>query len=110
MNKRTRTVVAVAAAAAAISLGVGGAALASGSGSEGEAPDRAITGSALARATDAALAATGGGTVTGTEVGDEESTYEVEVTLSDGSQIDVQLDGNFVVLGQKSDTEEGHAD
>ena len=44
------------------------------------------------KASQAALAFTGGGTVTGTEVGDEESLYEVEVTLADGSQTDVQLD------------------
>ena len=38
-----------------------------------------------------------------TEVGDEESLYEVEVTLADGSQTDVQLDQNFVVVGSKTD-------
>src|SRR4051812_42613549 len=43
-----------------------------------------ITGDALAKATEAALAVTGGGTVTQTEVGDEESYYQVEVTLADG--------------------------
>ena len=30
--------------------------------------------------------------MTGTEVGDEESYYEIEVTLDDGRQVDVQLD------------------
>ena len=45
---------------------------------------------------------TGGGTVTGSEVGDEESYYEVEVTKADGSQVDVQLDENFVVFGDKT--------
>ena len=35
---------------------------------------------------------TGEGKVTETEVGDEESYYEVEITLDDGSQVDVQLD------------------
>jgi len=54
-----------------------------------------ITGDALAKASAAALAVTGGGTVTGTEVGDEESYYEVEVTLSDGTEVDVQLDESF---------------
>ncbi len=34
--------------------------------------------------------------VTGTEVGDEESYYEVEVTKADGSQVDVQLNDNFL--------------
>ena len=42
---------------------------------------RPITGDALEQATAAALAHTGGGQVTETEVDDEESNYEVEVTL-----------------------------
>jgi hypothetical protein len=62
-----------------------------------------ITGEALAKASQAALTFTGGGTVTGTEVGDEESLYEVEVTLADGSQVDVQLDQNFAVVDSKTD-------
>ena len=39
------------------------------------------------------------GRVTGTEVGDEEGYYEVEVVKDDGSQVDVHLDKNFNVLG-----------
>jgi hypothetical protein len=64
-----------------------------------EGPDRTITGTDLARASKAALEYLGGGRVTATEVGDEESYYEVEVTLADGSQIDVQLDEGFNVVG-----------
>ena len=55
----------------------------------------------MEQASDAALAHTGGGTVTETEVGDEESLYEVEVTLDDGSQVDVQLDEDFNVVGDE---------
>lgn len=62
-----------------------------------------ITGDALTKASEAALAFTGGGTVSGTELGDEESRYEVEVTLSDGSQVDVQLDDNFKVVSSKTE-------
>ena len=69
-------------------------------GSEVEVP---ITGTDLEKAAAVALAYTGGGRVTETEVGDEESYYEVEVTLDDGSQIDVQLDENFSVVGSESD-------
>ena len=58
------------------------------------------------RPSEAALAETGGGRVTGTEVGDEESYYEVEVTLDDGSQVDVQLDENFAVVGSEADVED----
>jgi hypothetical protein len=41
--------------------------------------------------------------VTETEIGDEESYYEVEVTLDDGTQLDVQLDKGFAVVGTESD-------
>ena len=51
----------------------------------------------------AALAETGGGRITDTEVGDEDSYYEVEVTLDDGSQVDVQLDEGFNVVGGETD-------
>ena len=54
-------------------------------------------------ATEAALAETGGGQVTETEVDDEESKYEVEVTLDDGSQVDVQLDEAFHVVGTEAE-------
>jgi uncharacterized membrane protein YkoI len=53
----------------------------------------------------AALEQTGGGTVSETELGDEESYYEVEVTKSDGSQVDVQLDRNFKVVGAEGDSD-----
>ena len=65
--------------------------------------DEPITGPALEQASDAALEHTGGGVVSETEVGDEDSYYEVEVTLDDGSQVDVQLDENFNVVGEEAD-------
>ena len=40
-----------------------------------------------------------------TEVGDEESLYEVEVTLDGGGQVDVQLDEAFTVVGSEGDDE-----
>jgi uncharacterized membrane protein YkoI len=80
--------------------GGAGIAIATGVGDDDEAP---INGVALEKATAAALAYTGGGTVTETEAGDEEGYYEVEVTLDDGTQIDVHLDQSFNVLGQESD-------
>ena len=70
--------------------------------------DQPMTGPALEEASQAALEHTGGGRVTGTEVGDEESYYEVEVTLIDGSQVDVQLDENFNVVGHAADQEGAH--
>ena len=71
----------------------------------GSDDDQPITGQALDKASEAALAQTGGGRVTGTEVGDEDSYYQVEVTLDDGSQVDVQLDANFAVVTQNADDE-----
>ena len=70
-----------------------------------EGPDVPIAGNTVEDASAAALAATGEGKVTETEEGDEESYYEVEVTLDDGSQVDVQLDRDLNVVGQSADSE-----
>jgi uncharacterized membrane protein YkoI len=108
--RHSREIIAATTFAAAIATGVGVAA-AGGSGDDAaEGPGTAITGDALQRAEEAALAETGGGRVTGTEVGDEESYYEVEVTLPDGSRVDVQLDESFAVVGGSADREETPAD
>jgi len=101
MERRTKIGITVASLLAA---GAGAAGIAAaGGGDDSEAP---ITGSALDKASAAALAETGGGEVSETEVGDEESYYEVEVTLEDGSQRDVQLDRSFDVVGGEADEEE----
>jgi uncharacterized membrane protein YkoI len=89
--------------AAVVALGAAGGGAALASGGDDDATETPITGSALERAKAAALAHTGGGEVTGTEIGDEESLYEVEVTLDDGSQVDVQLDEGFEVVGSERD-------
>ena len=72
--------------------------------------DQPITGPALQQGSDVALEHTGGGVVSETEVGDEDSYYEVEVTLDDGSQVDVQLDENFNVVGEEADDDSGGDD
>jgi uncharacterized membrane protein YkoI len=100
---------AIIAAVAIAALAVGGAAIAGAAGGgddDGGGGDKAITGQALDRASAAALKATGGGKVTGTEVSDEESYYEVEVTRADGSQVDVQLDRSFQLVDQTADHED----
>jgi uncharacterized membrane protein YkoI len=91
------------AMAAIAALGGGGVAIAGATGGDDDATDKAISGSALDRASAVALAHTGGGRVTGTEVGDEEGYYEVEVTRADGSQTDVHLDRRFKVIGSAAD-------
>lgn len=99
-TKRGLLIGGIVAALAIIGGGVGVAVATGAVGDDNEAP---ITGDALDQASAAALGHTGGGTVTETEVGDEESMYEVEVTLDDGSQVDVQLDADFNVVGDEAD-------
>ena len=97
MRRRALTaflVVVVASVAAGIAL-AGRTAL-----DDAEQP---ITGTALARASAAALSAIGDGRITETEVGDEDAYYEVEVTLPDGSQVDVHLDRSFAVVSSAAD-------
>ena len=80
--------------------------LTDGEEDEREGEDVPITGEALERASAAALDYTGEGQVTDSEVGDEEGFYEVEVTLEDGSEVDVHLDESFNVLGTEAESEE----
>ncbi len=102
MNRKTKIIAGGALAAAALA-GAAGVAVAN---SDDDGSDTPITGAALDSATAAALAHTGEGRVTETEVGDEEGFYEVEVTLDDGSQVDVHLDEDFNVLGTEADTDD----
>ena len=95
--------------AAALALGAAGAGVAVATGDDDET-QKAISGSALERASAAALEHTGGGEVSETEAGDEESFYEVEVTRPDGSQVDVQLDRGFNVVGGETDGPESSED
>jgi hypothetical protein len=93
---------AIGIAALAVAAGAGGAYAWAGGGDD-DATETPITGTDLQKASAVALAHTGGGRVTGTEVGDEESYYEVEVTLDGGGQVDVQLDKSFDVVGSEGD-------
>jgi uncharacterized membrane protein YkoI len=98
---------ALIATAVIAALATGGAAIAGAAGGgEDNRPDKAITGPALERASQAALQETGGGRVTETEAGDEEGAYEVEVTKADGSQVDVHLDTGFQVRAAENDGED----
>lgn len=97
MTRRLIVIVALVLAVAAIS---GGIAYAAGVGREDEEP---LTGATLERATAVALQHTGGGTVTETEAGDDGAAYSVEIRKSDGSQVEVNLDENFNVIGSESD-------
>jgi uncharacterized membrane protein YkoI len=99
MNRRTKWIATGAVAVAALGIGSGIAVA-----SEDDA-DQPIPSGALDRATAAALDHTGGGHVTGTEIGDEEGYYEVEVTRADGSAVDVHLDRSFEVIDATPDSD-----
>ena len=103
MDRKTKWIVGGALVVAVIAVAVisGGAGIAVATGTRDD--DKPITGDALDKASAAALEHIGGGRVTETEVGDEDGYYEVEVTLDDGSQVDVHLDENFKVIGQEAD-------
>jgi uncharacterized membrane protein YkoI len=101
MKRRTIILVTAAGLVAAAAAGTVVAAAAT----DDDESQQSITGDALAKASAAALAYTGGGSVTETEVGDEDSYYEVEVTLDDGRQVDVQLDEDFNVVSGIPDSE-----
>ena len=107
MTVTTKTNSRITVVAAVTAAGAGGGIAAAGCGDDSEGP---ITGSELDRASAAALAETGEGRVTETEVGDEDSFYEVEVTLDDGSQVDVQLDRDFQVVSSSTDHEDDAGD
>ncbi len=102
VSKKIFTVGAFVVAAAAGAIAVPAVA-SSGDDTDTDAP---ISGSELQRASEAALNHLGEGTVTGSEVGDEESYYEIEVTRENGHQVDVQLDKEFNVVT----TEDDHGD
>jgi hypothetical protein len=107
MDRRTSVIAGGIGALVLVAGGAGVTAAASGDDDAEEGPDTPITGADLDKAGAAALAETGGGRVTGTEAGDEESAYEVEVTLDDGTQVDVQLDESFAVVSSTADHEDG---
>ncbi len=100
MNRKTILIGAVVVAAALSAVGVTAAVADSGK------RDTPITGPAREQASAAALNYTQGGRVSATEVNDEESYYQVEVTKADGSQVDVNLDEKFNVVKAKSESAE----
>jgi hypothetical protein len=90
----------------AVVIGAGGAvAIAAGPAAPGPDTDSdaPLTGRALEQVTAAALAHTGGGSVTGTEVGDDGAAYGVEIRRPDGRHVEVDLDAAFVVVGEEAD-------
>jgi uncharacterized membrane protein YkoI len=103
MKRSTKWFLGAAIAVGTFGAGTG-AVLASGGADEAEdGAETPITGTELDQASAAALDHLGEGRVSDTEVGDEEGYYEVEVTLDDGSEVDVHLDAEFTVLGTEAE-------
>ncbi|MGH3039416.1 MAG: PepSY domain-containing protein [Gaiellaceae bacterium] len=95
MKRKLALVAALVVAVGALSAGF---AIAEGGGDE-----QPLTGSTLEQAQEAALAHTGSGTVVETETGDDGAAYSVEIRLDDGSQVEVNLDSDFDVIGSEAD-------
>jgi hypothetical protein len=106
-SRTVRTAILAAVTVAGIFAGGAGIAAATGltDADGGKDPETPLTGDALTGASRAALDQVGDGVVTDTELGDEESRYEVEVTRPDGQRVDVQLDESFTVVGSSTDRE-----
>jgi hypothetical protein len=117
-DKLRKILLGVAALAA---LGLGGAALsgatagspepaareASEAPDRAEAPDQTLSGEVAVRARAAALAETGGGTAGSVERDSEQgAAYDVEVTKTDGSKVDVRLDDRFAVVAVDSNADD----
>jgi hypothetical protein len=95
MQRRTKW---IALAGLGVAM-VGGIAAAAADGDT----DQELTGSTRERAVAAAVAANPGATVLETEAGDDGAAYGVELRLSDGRQVEVNLDNSFKVVGQEAD-------
>jgi hypothetical protein len=104
MNRTKKFLAAIGAVAA---LGAGGAAIAGavGGGDEG---DSQASGPGASKATEAALAITGGHANAVERDGENGATWEVEVTKPDGKTVDVRLDENYRLVVIEGDGE--HAD
>lgn len=105
MNKKTTILGSVAAAGVLLIGGVAAVNATSGPGITGdERDDQPLTGSTLDKAGEAATDAAGGGKVTETETSDDRGVaYEIEVTLSNGNEVDVDLDSDYNVVNKETD-------
>jgi uncharacterized membrane protein YkoI len=105
MTRRTTKIAAGLAALAALALG--GAAIANATQGGGAK----LTQSEAAKASAAALRATGGGTVQAYERDSEDgATFEVEVRKPDGSVVDVRLTAAYDVVVVEGDQESNDED
>jgi uncharacterized membrane protein YkoI len=105
MNRRTLKMSAIASGVLALALGGAAIARATGAFDNGDAQ---LTGSQAEHAKAAALRITGGGHANAVERDSEQgASYEVEVTKTDGSTVDVRLDEKLELVVIDSDSETG---
>ena len=107
---RTKKILAIGGAIAA--LGASGAAIAGAVGA-GDDGDEQATGPGAAKATEAALAITGGTANAVERDGENGATWEVEVTKPDGATVDVRLDEKYdlvVIEGDGNESESGESE
>jgi uncharacterized membrane protein YkoI len=92
---------------AAALLAVGGVGIAQAVSGDSESP---VTGAPAEHAKAAALDAAGGGTILEVEHqdGDGAGVYEVEVRRTDGSSVEIHLDGQFRQVGSARDDDTGN--
>jgi uncharacterized membrane protein YkoI len=95
VKKKTTWIIAGAAAIVVL----GGAGIAVAATDPFDQDNDALTGTSLERASDAAIAEVGEGTVTEAERSDDpDHAYTVEVRREDGSDVDVELDDDYEVV------------
>lgn len=108
MQKKRKIMIGAGSVAAVAALSIGGVTTAFANGSaHSDHQDKPLTGSTLTQASDAAVQAAGGGTVTEAETSDDSgSAYEVEVALPNGQQVDVDLDKGFAVVKKETEAKD----
>ena len=100
MTRRTRF---FAILVALVAIGAGAGIVVANGADEDSDTEAPLVGTDLDRATEAALAHTGGGTVIESEAGDDGAAYGIEIRLDDGSVVEVNLDSSFAVIGSEAD-------
>ena len=107
MGDMRKRAAAVGGGAVLVTLLVGGGVAAAGGFEPGEEDSHDYTPAQADDASAAALDATGGGEVNSVERDDENgATWEVEVTKTDGTTVDVRLDESYAVVVIEGDTED----
>ena len=107
MTRRNRW---IAILVAVVAVGAGATIVVANGADEDSDTDAPLVGTDLDRATEAALAHTGGGTVIESEAGDDGAAYGIEIRLDDGSVVEVNLDSGFAVIGSEVDEEGANED